>query len=230
MPRKTAYKKATPSKKRTAFKKRKQLIKTFEHFNQFITKNPDVPLVQMDTVEGSKNSHKALLTIHFLSSNLMLAFLMETQSAKETLRCFNQLENAIGFEKFAELFPVILTDNGSEFSNFASLETSTIYSTKKRTAIYHCDPYSSYQKGAIEKNHELIRYVIPKGTCFDHLHQRDITLMMNHINSYTRKHLDGCSPIQIFKEFYPSFETLFQQLQMCEIPAHNIHLKPQLLK
>jgi len=46
------------------------------------------------------------------------------------------------------------------------------------------------QKGGCEVTHEMIRRVLPKGVSFDHLMQIDISIMMNHINSYTRKKLN----------------------------------------
>lgn len=46
-----------------------------------------------------------------------------------------------------------------------------------RTRIFFCNPCASYQKGSIEKNHEFIRYVIPKGISMDNLTQQDIDLM-----------------------------------------------------
>jgi hypothetical protein len=40
--------------------------------------NPDLPVVQMDTVMGSKGG-KVLLTIHFVEASLMLAFIREAK-------------------------------------------------------------------------------------------------------------------------------------------------------
>ena len=42
----------------------------------------------------------------------------------------------------------------------------------------------SYQKGKVEKNHEFIRYVLPKGTSFDNLTQDDINLIMSTRREY----------------------------------------------
>ena len=78
-------------------------------------------------------------------------------------------------------FPIILTDNGTEFS--APLELEFNSEGISRTRIFYCNPTASYQKGMIEKNHEFIRYVIPKGTTMDNFSQSDITKMIKHINS-----------------------------------------------
>lgn len=51
----------------------------------------------------------------------------------------------------------------------------------------------------IEKNHEFIRYVFPKGSSFDNLLQTDIDLMINHINSLGRNSLNWFAPIDVAK-------------------------------
>ena len=56
---------------------------------------------------------------------------------------------------------------------------------------------ASYQKPHVEKNHEYIRYIIPKGKSFDYRTQKDITLMMNHINSTARASLNGSTPFKL---------------------------------
>ena len=66
-----------------------------------------------------------------------------------------------GLKTFRKLFPVILTDNGSEFKY--TLELEHTIDSAKRTRIFYCDPQASWQKAHIEKNHEYIRYVILKG-------------------------------------------------------------------
>ncbi len=96
------------------------------------------------------------------------------------------LDYDLGAETFNRLFNIILTDNGSEFSNPNAIE----YRQTKpllRTSVFYRDAGKPYQKGAIEVNHELIRRVLPKGANFNDLTQEDINLMMNHINSYKRK-------------------------------------------
>ena len=55
-----------------------------------------------------------------------------------------------------------------------------------RTKIFYCDPQASWQKAHIEKNHEYIRYVIPKGKSLDPYTQEDFTILANHINNTKR--------------------------------------------
>lgn len=134
--------------------------------------------------------------------------------------------NKIWIYYFQRLFPVILTDNGSEFSNPKELEFGK--SLIRRTNVFYCDPSCPYQKGAIEVNHELIRRILPKGTSFDNLTQEDIFLMMNHINSYKRKKLNNRTPYEAFSFYHE--ESILHQLCCTPVPAEDIILKPKLLK
>ena len=133
----------------------------------------------------------------------------------------------LGKATFNQLFPVILTDNGSEFSNPKEIEYRKSIPCL-RTRVFYCDPSAPYQKGSCEVNHELIRRILPKGTSFDELTQEDIFLMMNHINSYKRKKLNDRSPYEVFSFYYG--EDLLKKLGCSPVAAENIILKPKLLK
>ncbi len=174
--------------------------RNYEEFENFIGKNTDTSVVQMDSVLGGKGG-KCLLTIHFVNSSFMLAFLRDANTSKSVTDIFAYLYELLGDKTFKELFPVILTDNGSEFSNPNVIEEPNKVSGL-RTRIFYCDAGKPYQQGAIEVNHELIRRVLPKGTNLDQLTQENISLMMNHINSYKRKKLNNRSPYETFSFYY----------------------------
>jgi IS30 family transposase len=191
----------------------------------FINENLDTPVVEMDSVEGVKGG-KVLLTIHFREPQFMLAFLRDANTSQPVINIFEKLYWEIGPDVFDKLFPVILTDNGSEFSNPSAIEFDS--QGNRRTRIFYCDPSSPYQKGAAENNHELIRRIIPKGNSFDSYTQNDITLMMNHINSYGRKKLNNRPPYQIFSLLHGS--NTLKKLGAVLIPPNDVILKPELLK
>ena len=201
--------------------------RNYDDFNAFLDKNPDISVVQMDSVIGSRGG-KCLLTIHFVDTSLMLAFIRDANTSQSVIDIFNILEDDIGNEIFKRLFPVILTDNGSEFSNPKAIEYGAEKYGGLRTRIFYCDAGRPYQKGAIEVNHELIRRVLPKGISFNHLEQGDINLMMNHINSYKRKKLNNRTPYETFS-FYHGEEVL-HKLGCSPVAAGDIMLKPALLK
>lgn len=199
--------------------------RSYEDFQKYIELNPDLPIVEMDTVEGTKGG-RVLLTLLFRTSKLMLAFIMYEKTQAEVLRIFNMLEHELGTDLFEKTFPIILTDNGTEFGNPLSLEFNN--EGIGRTRIFYCNPRASYQKGMIEKNHEFIRYVLPKGTSFDNLLQTDIDLMLNHINSFARESLNWFSPIDVAK--FTLDKIVFKKLNLKKIPTNEIQLNKHLLK
>ena len=230
LPRKVRFR---PRRKKAEFKVDKgcRIGRSYKEFETFMEKNPDTPVVQMDTVIGSVGG-KCLLTIHFVVSSLMLAFLRDANTSQSVIDIFDALDATLGKRIFNRLFPVILTDNGSEFSNPTKIEyrynNCFTVSDFCRTSIFYCDAGRPYQKGAIEVNHELIRRVLPKGTSFDNLTQKDVTRMMNHINSYKRKKLNDRSPYETFSFHYG--EEVLRRLGCAPVPAEDILLKPSLLK
>ena len=225
LPRKVRYRKRK-SKKVVHIDKKCHVGRTYEDYLLFIEENPDIPVVQMDSVEGTKDSTKVLLTVHFTSCNFMLAFLRDANTAKSVTDIFNRLDEILGRNAFCRLFPVILTDRGSEFTDPLSIEVDE--DGEYRTRIFYCDPQRSNQKGSIEVTHELIRKVLPKKTSFKDLTQEKVVLMMNHINSYTRKKLSDRSPHQLFSFLYG--EDIALILNSREIPSDEINLTPDLLK
>lgn len=201
--------------------------RTYEDFQKFIQKNPDIPVVELDTVEGGRdNSTQAFLTLFFRNCSLMLIFVLQEKSQDQVIKVFDYLTEKLGIGVFQELFPVILTDNGVEFQFPERLECDK--NGGIRTKIFYCNPNSSWQKGRIEKNHEYIRYVIPKGQSLDNYKQGDACVLMNHINSEARDSLNGCTPFRLSKMLLNN--RLHRLLCLQEIPADQVNLKPSLLK
>lgn len=130
----------------------------------------------------------------------MLAFIRDYNDSKSVTDIFNHLYLILGFDLFTEIFKVCLTDNGSEFSNPKAIEFDS--SGVQRTSVFYCDPSSPYQKGSAERNHEFIRLFVPKGKSFDSLSQAQVSVMMDHINSYCRSSLGNKSPYEMFSFIY----------------------------
>lgn len=226
LPRKVRFR--TRRKQTTVYKIDKKCLvgRTYEDFISYMENNSDTPIVQMDTVEGIKGG-KVLLTIHFVNCSFMLAFIREHNDAQSVIDIFNYLQETLGIDKFKELFILILTDNGSEFSNPIEIEFD-LNTGEKRTQIFYCHPSSPYEKGSCEVNHELLRRILPKGTSFDDLTQEDVNLIMSHINSYKRKKLNNESPHSIFSKLYG--ENTIIKLGIQEIEPNKVNLSPRLLK
>lgn len=183
-------------------------------------------VTEMDTVKGVRESGKRLLTMIFRKNNVMLLFLMSDGKADSVKRVFDFLEVGLGLDVFRRLFPVVLTDNGSEFKKVDDLELTS--ELEYRTSIYYCDPMASWQKGCIEKNHEFIRYAVPKGKSLNPYTQDDMTLLMNHINSVKRPGLGNKSPYELVDKEDKDFLELMDLLKMHLIPPDEVHLMPDL--
>ena len=201
--------------------------RTFADFKKFVRANPDTPIIQMDMVEGKKGiGEKVILTIHFLNCNLMLMFLRDFKAARNVESCFCRLKTSLGTERYKTLFRLILTDNGSEFSDPEPIETSP-ETGELLCPVFYCEPNRSDQKGACEVNHEMIRRVIPKGVSLNPCTQEDISKLMNHINSYPRESLGNRTPYEMFVFLYG--EESADKLGLRRIDNKDTNLKPSLL-
>lgn len=198
--------------------------RTYEDYIAYIKENPSA-IVQMDTVKGGI-SGKVLLTLHFVTCKFMIAILRDANTSKSVIQTINQLDATLGREKFKELFPVLLTDNGCEFSNPARIEADL--NGEMRTRVFYCDRNRPDQKGSIEVTHEFIRRIIPRGQSLECYTQEDINLMMSHINSYGRKRLNDISPYDMFSLLYG--QGTAELLGIQKIPYDQINLTPNLLK
>jgi len=198
--------------------------RTYAEYEALMKESP-VSVVEMDSIIG-RIGGKVLLTLMFTSCDCMLAFIRERNTSRSVIDIFDCLHDTLGPETFAILFPLILTDNGSEFSNPLKLEFDS--EGKSRTRIFYCDPNASFQKPHVELNHTFIRRILPKSMSFDKLEQSDINLMMSHINSYPREKLGNKSPFDMFAFLYGS--DILEQLGLMKIQANDILLKPALLK
>lgn len=224
LPRKVRYR-ARSHKKPVRVDKQCHVGRTYEDFETYLAANPDIPIVEMDSVEGRKGG-KVLLTIYFRNCSLMLAFIRDNNTAKSVTEVFDWLYEQLGHDTFTALFQVIITDRGSEFTNPLAIEFNK--DNERRTHIFYCDPQRSDQKGGCEVTHEMIRRILPKKTSFDNLTQDDITLMMSHINSYSRKKLNNQSAHQLFS--FINGGDILDKLGIKSIPANEINLTPLLLK
>lgn len=201
--------------------------RTYTDFEEVIkTQQCEDEIIELDTVKGVREKGKALLTMIFVKNSIMLLFLLPDRKAESVVRIFDYLESGLGHERFRRLFPILLTDNGSEFKNVDGIELNS--ELQYRTRVYYCDPMASWQKPHIEKNHEYIRYVLPKGKSMDAYEQEDMTLLMNHINSTKRKSLGWKAPYELVEKDDEDMNALCELLKMHLIPADEVHLTPEL--
>lgn len=227
-PRIVKYKKRKNSKNRRTRKEREILInRKYDDFQKFISNHPDYNIVEMDTVEGLKDENDCFLTLLWRKTKFMLIFKLESQTSEEVSRIFNILQTLIPYDDYKRLFEVILTDNGHEFFDVLNIEC--MHSTGEQvTKLFFCDPHMSCQKGMIEKNHEFIRYILPKGSSFKNITQEDCDLFMNNINSLCRDSLNGKSPYEAM--LFLCDEYVLKSLNCYYIKPDEVILNDSLLK
>lgn len=197
----------------------------YEDYLNHIAENPAKQVVQMDTVYNQKGG-PAILTLYFVGTGLMLGYYLERLTAECVAAVIDTIHNRLGDDLFKRYFQVLLTDNGSEFKASERLENGP--GDTKRTQVYYCEPYASYQKGQLENNHGFIRMVIPKKRSMATLTQAKISLMMNHINSVTREALADKTAYAVAAEKL-GLEIL-AKLELELIHPDEVLLKPTLIK
>ena len=120
---------------------------------------------EMDSVVGARGvSKKALLVLTERKTRKEIIFLLKDHTSAAVVKALDRLERKLG-KKFREIFKSITVDNGSEFADWEGMERSR-RSKKKRTKIYYCHPYSSWERGSNENQNKLVRRHIPKGRKF----------------------------------------------------------------
>lgn len=195
-------------------------------FDEYIKNNPDANIVEMDTVIGKFEDKKCIMTLYFRKSKLMLMFIIKKYKPSEVSKVFETLRNKLGNDLYKKMFEVILTDNGWEFSKPEDIEFNP-NTGEKLINVFYTESYSAWQKGGIERNHEFIRYIIPKGITFDNLTKKNIIDMMNNINNVQRKSLNYQTPYLNFQKEYG--EDIVKLFHLIPIQNDEINLSYKLL-
>ena len=199
--------------------------RSYVDFQNYLALNQLNSWLEMDTVMG-RTGGKVLLTFNLSFCNFIFARLLENKTALEVTKHLYDIKNTLheADKDFFQLFPVILTDNGGEFARVEDIEMDI----RGEIKLFFCDPNRSDQKGRIEKNHTLIRDILPKGTSFDNLTQEDINLVCSHVNSVKRAALNGKSAYELFAFTYG--EEIPKLLGISKIPAEDVCQSSKLLQ
>lgn len=199
--------------------------RSYEDFLNYLALNQLDSWLEMDTVMGRMGG-KVLLTFNLSFCNFIFARLLDNKTALEVTKHLYDIKNTLhqADKDFFQLFPVILTDNGGEFARVDDIEMDV----RGECKLFFCDPNRSDQKGRIEKNHTLIRDILPKGTSFDNLTQEDINLVCSHVNSVKRAALNGKSAYELFAFTYG--EEIPKLLGISKIPAEDVCQSSTLLQ
>jgi transposase, IS30 family len=168
------------------------------------------------------------MTFDFTLCNFMFGLLLNDKSCLEVSEKITALKATLtgkGFV-FGDIIPLVITDNGGEFSNVLAFENNA--TGERETCLFFCDPYRACQKPKVEKNHTLFRDIVPKGSSFDHFTQDTVNLIFSHVNSVKRKSLGGKTPYEVFAFTYGA--EIATLLGISPVPAGEVNQSPSLLK
>ena len=145
---------------------------------------------EMDLVVG-KGQRSAVLTVVERSTNMFMQAKLNSKRPDEVADQVIKL--LLPFKKSVR---TITTDNGFEFRSHRKI------ASRLQTTVYFTDPYSSWQKGAVENANKLFRQYFPKGTDFNLVTQDELDKVQYKINRRPREKLNFSTPKS---EFYKNF-------------------------
>ena len=154
---------------------------------------------EMDTVKGKRGVTKScMLVLTERKTRDEIIIKMKDQGAASVVEALDRLERKYG-DMFYKIFRSITVDNGVEFADYEGLERSVL-KEGKRTFVFYCHPYSSWERGTNENNNRLIRRHIPKGVDFDDTTDAEIAYIEEWINNYPRGIFDYKTSAELFEE------------------------------
>lgn len=187
---KQKYDRVKPSRapRGKSIEKRPEEIDTRETFGHW----------EMDCVEGKKGTRKTLLVLTERKTRREIIRLMKDKTAASVVKALDGIESEMGADLFARVFLTITVDNGSEFTDYEGIERSTL-GEGKRTVVYFCHPYSSYERGSNENQNKMVRRHYPKGYDFTAVTPADIRRLEKWINDYPRGIFDYYSSADLYE-------------------------------
>lgn len=195
--------------------------RTYTDLQRYLKNHPEARVVQFDSVIGKREDKYAILTITFPKERFQFGLQILKSDPDSVYGKLHDLFSKLGYRKTKAIFPILLADNGIEFNTFHNLEKFDI-------KVYFTNPYRSTDKAECERNHEFIRYIIPKSKTLDGLAQEDINLMFSHINSYIRESNQNKTPFELVKERFGS--EFLELIGIKHVEPNDVVLKPKLLK
>lgn len=149
---------------------------------------------EIDTIIGKKTKDQAaLITMTERTTRSQMIRKIADKSSNSVQEAMTKLIKETG-NLFSKVFKSITSDNGSEFSELASIEE--VVDTK----VYYTHPYSSWERGTNERHNGLIRRFIPKGRSINEFSIEAIARVQNWCNTLPRKILGYLTPNEAFEE------------------------------
>jgi transposase, IS30 family len=172
---------------------KKKLGKSIEERPSYIDSREEFGHWEIDTVIGEKSGNDSvLLTIAERMTRQFIVRKIEAKTAAAVMAEIDKIREECG-DRFSSVFKTITGDNGSEFADLSTLETTT------DTKIYFTHPYSSFEKGTNERHNGLIRRFLPKGTRMADCSVDTIAFVEDWCNTLPRKILGYRTPEELFE-------------------------------
>lgn len=172
---------------------RKKLGRSIEERPKEIEQRSEFGHWECDLVLGHKTKDdQVLLTLSERMSREFLIIRIPDKTSASVMQAFQMLQKQYS-EHWNDIFKTITTDNGPEFADLANLEQVS------KTLIYYAHPYTSCDKGTVERHNGLIRRFIPKGDCINNYSLQQIIDIETWCNSLPRKILAYHTPDEIFE-------------------------------
>ena len=203
--------------------------RTFNDFKNYKEENPDLKIVEIDTVYNDISNGPFIETFLFLEYGFLYARYQKIKTKEAMKKGAYDLLKGLKDQAHNNI-DIIIADRGSEFYSLYELED---IGGLHRLNVFYCDPLRANQKGSLENKHLELRYILPKGIDLYDLgltSQTALDEVLSHINSSPRKKLNGRSPIELMKFLDPKLWVRFEALGLKEIPKDEVILKPYLLK
>ncbi len=220
LPRKVKYKKRKHKNKQN---KRDYTIlkgRTYEDYKIRISQDKKALVWQLDTVIGRINENKVLMTFMLVETNFMIIKLIDKKDVLHIDDEFTNIKTKLGNELYQKYINIILTDNGVEFYDPHHMEYD-LNLEHKISSVYYCHPNSPEEKAELEKNHEYIRYYLPKGSSFSKLTPEQVKKIEDNINNIPREIFGNQTPYELTKKLYPE---LVKKLDSKYISPDNVTL------
>lgn len=206
----------------TSKKAKLRFGRLFSNFLKFKRLHPKAQIVEVDTVHGKQEDKYCILTLMFVNLGFQIGLKVKKYNTHDVNQKIRNLFSRFTKEQIKKLFAVMLADNGEEFDLFPELEMDE--NGEQFINTFFTRPYRSTDKAKCERNHRELRKLFPKGRSLDHLTQEEIDEAFSHLNSTSRKVLDGKTPNYMMKLKYG--KAVFSAFGIKDIPYKKVRLKP----
>ncbi len=178
-------------------------------------------VVQFDSVVGKKTDTRAILTITFPRFDLQIGRVIPKGDPSSALKAIKAVIRAVIGAGYPAAFEACISDNGTEFATFYEIESA---GTPGQINAFYARAMRSDDKADCERNHEIVRYVFPKGKSLDQISQKDVDDVFDNINSFVREGKGDRTPYELAERALG--KAFLVALGISKIDRRKVNLKP----